>query len=131
MSAKRRSLILTVTVLILALALAGCLVVPPETPSLKPTIPPTATPAVPMLQAPELTILASGSGVTILEYQGAGVRCIIASGASVDMVCQNSETVPVQPMPDSPDKHQTQPQGLEANALEFPRAGDRTPVLAG
>ena len=89
------------------------------------------TPTVPTLQAPQLTVLASGSGVTILEYQGAGVRCIIASGASVDMVCQNSETVPVQPMPDSPDKHQTQPQGLEANALEFPRAGDRTPVLAG
>jgi len=131
MSAKRWSPVLTATVLILALALAGCVVEPRETNPLKLTMPTTPTPAVPMLQAPELTILASGSGVTILEYQGAGVRCIIASGASVDMVCQNSETVPVQPMPDSPDKHQTQPQGLEANALEFPRAGDRTPVLAG
>jgi hypothetical protein len=56
--------------------------------------------AVPTLQAgAELTILATGSGVTVLEYQGTGVRCIIASGASVDMVCQNSETVPVQPTP--------------------------------
>jgi hypothetical protein len=55
----------------------------------------------------ELTILASGSGVTILEYQGAGVRCIIASdGAGVDMVCQTAPTTPAQPTPDGPDKHQ-------------------------
>ena len=107
MTAKRWSPVLTATVLILALALAGCVVEPRETNPLKLTMPTTPTPAVPMLQAPELTILASGSGVTILEYQGAGVRCIIASdGAGVDMVCQNSATVPVQPTPDGPDKHQ-------------------------
>jgi len=135
MNAKRWSLILITTVLILALALIGSslLTGQPELAQVKPTIPATPIPtSAPTLQAPELTILASGSGVTILEYQGAGVRCIIASdGAGVDMVCQNSATVPVQPTPDGPDKHQTQPQGLEANALEFPRAGDGTPVLAG
>lgn len=55
----------------------------------------------------ELTILASGSGVTVLEYQGAGVRCIIAYGGSnVDMVCQNSATVPAQPTPTEQPKHQ-------------------------
>jgi len=105
MNAKRWSLILTATVLILALILAGCLMVPPETPSLKPTIPGTPTAPVAESAAP-LTILASGSGVTILEYQGAGVRCIIASGTSVDMVCQNAATVPVQPTPTEMPKHQ-------------------------
>jgi len=104
MNAKRWFPIPIAMVLILALALAGCVIVPPETPSLKPTIP--GTPTAPVTEsAAQLTILASGSGVTILEYQGAGVRCIIASdGAGVDMVCQNSATVPVQPTPDGPDK---------------------------
>jgi len=36
MTAKRWSLILTATVLILALGLAGCLVVPPPTPTEQP-----------------------------------------------------------------------------------------------
>jgi len=105
MNAKRRSLILTATVLILALILAGCLMVPPETPSLKPTVP--ATPTAPVAEsAAPLTILASGSGVTVLEYQGAWVRCIIASGASVDMVCQSAPVAPAQATPTEQPKHQ-------------------------
>jgi hypothetical protein len=109
MNAKQRSLILTVTVLILALTLGACgLARQAETAQVKPTIPGTPTGAVPMPQAgAELTILAGGSGVTILEYQGAGVRCIIASdGAGVDMVCQNSATVPVQATPTEQPKQQ-------------------------
>ena len=130
MNAKRWSRIETVFLAAVLILTVGCaLTGKAGAPS---HIPPTATPVAPTLQAPELTILASGSGVIILEYQGAGVRCIIASdGAGVDMVCQSAPISPAQPTPDGPDKHQTQPQGLEANALEFPRAGDGTPVLAG
>jgi len=117
MNAKHWSLILILiliaTVLILALALAACgrwgLDGAPAPSDIKPSIPATPTPTpvpAPTLQAPPLTILARSEGVTILEYEGAGVPCIIASGASVDMVCQNSATVPVQPTPTEQPKHQ-------------------------
>ena len=102
MNTKRWSLILTTTVLILALTLSACgLARQTETAQVKPT------PTVPVLQAPGLTVLASGSGVTVLEYEGADVRCIIASdGAGVDMVCQTAPTTPAQPTPTDQPKHQ-------------------------
>lgn len=107
MNAKRWSRMLIVAVLAL-ITLAACGLA--ETAQMKPTTPAPSTAPVPSAMPSggvELTILASGSGVTVLEYQGAGVCCIIAYGGSnVDMVCQNSDTVPVQPTPDGPDKHQ-------------------------
>jgi 2-keto-3-deoxy-6-phosphogluconate aldolase len=106
MNAKRTAPILTA----LALALAGCMVMPAETDGgMKPIAPsavPTAAPTAAPTGGVELTILASGSGVTVLEYQGAGVRCIIASGASVDMVCQSAPMTPTQPTPTEQPKHQ-------------------------
>ena len=65
------------------------------------------TPAVPTLQAPELTVLARGEGVTVLEYEGVGFRCLIAAGGfNVDMVCQSAPIIPAQPTPTEEPKHQ-------------------------
>jgi len=126
MTTKRWALILIVAFLTLSLALAACgrwgLDGAPAPSDIKPSIPTTPTPVpAPTLQAPPLTILARGEGVTVLEYEGVGFRCLIAAGGSnMDMVCQNSATVPVQPTPDTPDKQQTPAPGPRGQCGRIP-----------